>query len=62
MTMIMKKMHSPRNFVSPVLKVGSVQNYQNVNLARSMMLNNTRSLSQKNKNKFNMNSVMHSTS
>ena len=38
MTNIMKKMHSPRNFISPLQKVGSVQNYQNCNLARSIML------------------------
>ena len=37
MTLIMKKMHSPRNFVSPLRKIGSVQTYQNVELARSMM-------------------------
>ena len=40
MTTIMKQMHSPRNFVSPLRKTGSVQQYQNVNLARSIMLKN----------------------
>lgn len=35
---IMKKMHSPRNFISPLQKVGSVQNYQNCHLAKSIML------------------------
>ena len=38
MISIMKKMHSPRNFTSPLQKVGSEQNYQNCNLARSIML------------------------
>mmetsp|Transcript_22821 Transcript_22821/g.35133 ORF Transcript_22821/g.35133 Transcript_22821/m.35133 type:complete len:86 (+) Transcript_22821:275-532(+) len=27
MTLIMKQMHSPRNFTSPLRKIGSVQNY-----------------------------------
>ena len=57
----MKKMHSPRNFVSPLQKVGSAQTYLNVDLARSMMINQSRSLSHKN-TKHNMNSFMHSTS
>lgn len=38
MTGIMKKMHSPRNFVSPLRKIGSVQTYQNVGLARNIAL------------------------
>jgi len=36
MTSIMKKMHSPRNFTSPLRKIGSVQTYQNVSLARNL--------------------------
>jgi|DEB0MinimDraft_12_1074336.scaffolds.fasta_scaffold28246_2 hypothetical protein len=40
MTAIMKKMHSPRNFMEPMRKFGSAANYQNANLARSIMLDN----------------------
>ena len=38
MTNIMKKMHSPRNFVAPLRKTGSAQTYQNVNLAKNIAL------------------------
>jgi hypothetical protein len=40
MTLIMKKMQSPRNFCEPMRKFGTAANYQNVNLARSIMLDN----------------------
>ena len=40
MTQIMKKMHSPRNFASELIRCGSTQTYQNVSLARSIMLDN----------------------
>ena len=38
MTIIMKKMHSPRNFSSPLKKFGSVQTYLNVSLAKNLQL------------------------
>ena len=66
MTRIMKKMHSPRNFTSPLKRFGSTQNYQNVNLAKSIMLETHK---MKLKHSFaggvkmkNMNSFMHSSS
>ena len=68
---IMKKMHSPRNFISPLQKVGSVQNYQNCNLARSIMLESdykrskgalTINASEKSKQLVNYNSLMHNSS
>ena len=44
MTNIMKKMHSPRSFNSPIRKFGSVQNYQNVSLAKNLMKQQERSV------------------
>jgi hypothetical protein len=40
MTDLMKKMHSPRNFQSIIRRPGQSVPYQNVNLARSIMLEN----------------------
>lgn len=40
----MQKMHSPRNFTGDLLKCGSKVNYQNVSLAKSLMLSKERSL------------------
>ena len=61
MATVMKQMHSPRNFVSPLRKIGSVQTYQNANLARSVMLKN-QSQSVYGAKKLNMNSIMHNSS
>jgi hypothetical protein len=63
----MKKMHSPRSFMSPLKKFGSSQNYQNVNLAKSIMLENHKmkmrhQYSNSQNRVKNMNSIMHSTS
>ena len=43
LTRIMQKMHSPRNFNSDMLKCGSKISYQNVSLAKSLMLSKERS-------------------
>ena len=44
MANLMKKMHSPKQFVAGMRKVGEPQNFQNVNLARHMMMTKERSL------------------
>jgi len=40
MSQIMKKMHSPRSFNAQIRKFGSSTNYQNTDMARSIMLEN----------------------
>ena len=63
MTNIMKKMHSPRNFQSSLKKFGSVSNYQNVSLARSIMFVKEKSIgTESHKHNLNMNSLMHNSS
>lgn len=44
LTRIMQKMHSPRNFTGELLKCGSKISYQNVSLAKSLMLSKERSI------------------
>lgn len=59
----MKKMHSPRNFQSPLKKFGSTSNYQNVTLARSIMFIKEKSVgTESHKHNPNMNSLMHNSS
>ena len=49
MSQLMKKMHSPKEFRADYKKVGEPSNYQNVKLARHIMISKERSIGKRSK-------------